>query len=238
MSKKQNQSPVWQLLSLVWRNTNHATGDSWERLNHSMHGALSLAINAGFPFLLDDFGRAMNDFRGGRWFHGEQSYAMAVHVGNLSACRAFEAWKKRKPFIADDVSSNDWRGNYTTRKRGRLAIGCTFPWQGCRVKVTSFSADESHLIACAYHDRKPDDYSNKVERRFPVTVAGIQAERALSCERERLRARLDKAWGTKLPGPIKRRLKGLGIATETHWSVAPIEMLRRLVKELEVEVTD
>ncbi len=241
MAKRKKTSPAYDLLSLVWEHALTETGHSWERLNRSMHGAMNLAIDSGFTFDHDTFARAMAEFRGGYWFYGEGYYSLAVQIDNLSAAQAFESYKDRQPFIADEVSTSvncSYAHLVATRKRGRLAIGCTFPWKGYQVKVTSFSDDGTYLTACAYHERKANDYSNKVKKRFPITVAGIQAERALKRERERLRARLDKVWDNWPMGFAKRRLKRVGITAKEDWYIVPIEKIRTVVKELEKESKD
>ncbi|KKM85208.1 hypothetical protein LCGC14_1291420 [marine sediment metagenome] len=238
MPKKQKPSPVYRLLSLVWNNTNKATGDSWERLNQSMCGAMNLAIDAGFPFAPDDFNRAMADFDGGRWFDGEGYYTLAVQTGNLSACQAIEVWKKRPSFIADDVSTGkncSYAHLVSTRKRGRLALGSQFPWRGHQVKVTSFARDGSHLTACSYHARKANDYSNKVAKRYKITVAGIHEER----ERKRLYDRLNRALDAASPA-TKQRLgikDDCGVRRWAEFSGAPKKALAT-IKELEKEAND
>jgi len=106
MARKPKPSPAYSLMAHVWQCSLEATGHSWERLNHAMHDALKLAINAGMIFESDDFGRIMAGFRGGYWIldgGGEWCYALAVRTGNLSAARAFEHWKGRKPFIGKDT---------------------------------------------------------------------------------------------------------------------------------------
>jgi hypothetical protein len=86
---------------------------SWQVVNRSMQQALSLCISARFAFELEDFKRLAEQCEGQikplldfpRWVgvdnginSGESFYTLAVKEGNLSACRAFEHWKNRKPF--------------------------------------------------------------------------------------------------------------------------------------------
>ena len=103
--KKTKPSPAYELLLLVWEHALSETGHSYDRLNRSMHGAMNLAIDSGFSFDSDTFARAMADFRGRFWFHDEGYYSLAVQTDNLSAAQAYEAWKEREPFIADECLS-------------------------------------------------------------------------------------------------------------------------------------
>jgi len=234
--KKEKASPVRQLLSLVWSHSLKATGHSWERLNHSMYAAMQLAINAGMPFDADDFSAAMNEFRAEYWFGetgGESLYTLAVQTGNLSAAQAYEAWKGRSPFIADDVDPG-WNRSFAhvtgRRQRGRLAVGFKFPWQGQKVTVTSFSRDGTYLTACAYTkgDRR------KVTRRFQITVADIHADRRRRRERDRLYTRLRKLCigGGTILETFKERA---GISSQEDWQDAPLEKIRELIEMLEQE---
>ncbi len=232
--KNKKSSPAYELLSLVWEHAPSETG----RSNQSMRKAMDLAITAGFPFVLDDFARAMENFRGSRWFDAEGFYSRAVTAGNLSAAQSYEAWWGRGPFIADDVHSSGG----TTQKRGRLAVGSVFPWQGASVTVTSFSSDGKYLTACAYHERKnDDDYSKKVANRFTITRDGIREERAAGRSRTRLFERLGKltAGSSRSQQAFRtatlRRLKRLGIACEEDWHKMPVAMLREVTAKIEKE---
>ena len=185
-----SQSPAYTLMAHVWEHSQEATGHSWERLNHAMHDALRLAINAGLTFSLDDFGTIMADFSGSRWIldgGGEWCYSMAVRTGNLSAAKAFEHWKGRKPFVADYVrySASQDRGKHGVggRQRERLAVRFRFPWKGHQAEVTSFSKDGTYLTACTYHPRKEGGYGRTVAKRFRITIADIQADRKERKER-------------------------------------------------------
>lgn len=229
MKKKPKPSPAYQLLSLVWKEISHPPVGSRGRLNGSMRAAMYLAIDAGLPFAPDDFANAMKDFRGGYWFSSETFYSHAVEYGNLKAAMAFERWKKRPPFIADDLDGH---------KRGRLVVGSRFPWQGYHVTVTSFSDGGTHLIACAYHKRKAGEYNNKVAKRFPITVAGIHKERATNRERKRLLDHGQKLVDSGVRG-FGKILKRHAVTTKADWLKAPIATLRAVVAELEAkEVKD
>ena len=227
----QNLSPAYQLLHHVWKHSLNATGHSWERLNHSMRGAMQLAINAGLRFDQDDFAKIWKEFRGGYWFgetDGEGFYALAVQTGNLSAAQAFESWNKRQPFIADDVDPGcNYSYSHLTgrRKRGRLAVGFEFPWRGSQVKVTSFAADGTHLTACAYKERK-------VAKRYSITVADIRVDRKERKERIQLHDRLLKMDDTdkSVLATFKQRA---GITNRADWDQMPPEKIRAIIEALE-----
>ena len=225
---KDNLSPAYQLLHHVWLHSLAATGHSWERLNHSMRGAMQLAINAGLRFDRDDFARMYKEFRGGYWFGetgGEGFYALAVQTGNLSAAQAFESWNGRQPFIADDVDTGSGR-----RKRGRLAVGSRFPWRGFQVTVTSFALDGAHLTACAY----TDGTERKVSKRFRITVADIRVDRKERKERIQLHDQLMKM-DDEEKGIIKTFSQRAGITSRPDWEQMPPEKIRALIETLEKE---
>jgi hypothetical protein len=170
------KSPAMKLLELVWGKRCEAAPHSWERVNHSMHIALSLAIGAGLVFDLDDFAE-LNKFRPGRWIgDAEWAYQQAVIDGNLSFCKSFEQARKRIPIYGYGVqSSRFYRSGFLhresiDRERERLAVGFSFDYSGERPVVTSFS--DGCVIACTY---KESD-KNKVERRFKLAKEEIATD--------------------------------------------------------------
>ncbi len=181
---KPTDSPVIALLRHVWCTNGAATSHSWERMNQSMTAAMELAINSGMEFEATDFSRKiLKDFNVGYWWGGtERYYTLAVMTGNLSAAKAIETYLDSQAFIADEVSPPSWQGCFAhttrTRKRGRLAIGFSFPWKGEAVTVTSFSGDGKHLVACSYKERAKGSYSNTIKRSFEITPAAIKEDRA------------------------------------------------------------
>jgi len=186
---KPGDSAAMRLMDLVWSENAQATAFSWERLNHAMASALHLAICNGMEFAagtepssaISDFQTLCNRYRMGRWGgEVERFYAAACITGNLSACHAFEAWKKRPPFIvdgADPGSRHDALHMSSTRQRGRAAVGFRFPWKGETVHVTSFAREGAHLVACSYHQRGPTDYTDRILHRYKITPADILADR-------------------------------------------------------------
>ena len=177
-----NLSAPIQLLTLVWKNTNTVLAHSWRRLNSSMQDALSLAIRAGMRFESSDFEYIAENFRFGYWggrsdgyMFGERYYRSACNEPNKSACQAFEEWRDREPFIADNVNTGRYWRNSKTLSRSRLAIGFEFYWNGETVTVTSFSIDGSYLSACSYQEKPKDEYAPaKIKHRYKITVRDLQ----------------------------------------------------------------
>lgn len=188
--QEKDESTVIEFLDLVWRNTNDAIGHSWMRLNHSMHDALMLAVKAGFKFEKEDFTEISKRFRFGYWGgagsgengFAESFYTAAVRNDNRSACIAFEAYKKRKPFIYGNDNG----------ARVRLAIGSDLKWTDCpieefvkpdwqenfikneyrtlRVEVSSFGAGGEYLNAMWFEKPYEARKAGKgPDRRFRIT---------------------------------------------------------------------
>lgn len=160
-------SPAYRFVQMMWdQHDGGQHGRSWTRLNQSMAGALRLAIEGGLRFNEADFSQINADFDGYRWIgedYGEYMYTIACSarhsrsVPNLSAARAYEHWRGRKPFL--------WQ-------KKRLAVGSQFSWDGASVVVTSFNDKQDELIACAYH-AYPNNH--KVAKRFRITRKQFQA---------------------------------------------------------------
>jgi hypothetical protein len=117
-----------------------------------MHTTLLLAIIAFFKFELEDFKYINDKFRWGFWSgDGEVFYSKAVEAGNMSACKSFEYYRGRKPFLTNNIHN---------RKRDRICVDTWLTWNKEHVKVTSFSDDNSYFVACHYpiqaDNRKPD----------------------------------------------------------------------------------
>ncbi len=171
-------SPTEKMLTLVWRFSLQGKAHSWDVLNHSMRLALRLAISSGFEMKSMDWWAIYNRFRGNYWMgvDAEWAYALAVQTNNVPAFTSYEDWAKRGPFIADDVEPGHCmdESRCWNRQRGRLAVGFSFPWDGQRIHVTSFTQDGTHLIACSYSD--PD--ARKIKKRYRITAKDIQAARA------------------------------------------------------------
>jgi len=188
--KTEKKSPVIELLDLVRAKSNMAAGHSWERLNHAMRNALSLAIGAGFKFAPGDVEYVMGNYNSGYWIgeSPEWVYSMAVTVGNMSAVTSYETWKGRGPFIADDVEPSERSSPYLhgvhARASERLHVGARFTWAGHeRVKVNSFSDDGKHVNAALY-EKGDGGYESKVVKRFRISREDIIIDRAARKERK------------------------------------------------------
>ena len=182
MPPRSNRSPAYVLCQHVWRRNQEATpGHAWQRLNHSMHSAVVLAITSGMRFMKCDFKKLMADFRGGYWFgcNHEAFYSRAVEIRNMSACHAYEEWAGRKPFIFEGE---------------RMHVGRQFIWNGHRVTCTSITPD--HFIAVeprgAVEDHvwvdkieRFDRYDRTPKRRFKITRAALKDRlKAIKCSQK------------------------------------------------------
>jgi hypothetical protein len=166
-------SPVIQSLSVIWNNT-MKSGKSYNRLNAALQGGLSIAIGYGFVFERSDFIEIENRFQPFYWMGltksglGEYYYSAAVkgpgfssgrQVANLSAAKAFEHWKGRKPYIV---------------KGRRLALGSEVrhPEHG-RLWVTSIDPDK---IGMCWYDNPGNHNTGKPKRHFVFTHETIKSE--------------------------------------------------------------
>jgi hypothetical protein len=162
--RKRAVSGAMKLIKLVWGHNREATGHSWQRLNGSMAESVTLAINAGMFFNINDIVTLRATMRLSYWGSPEQWYALAIKVGHRSACQALEAYFERPPFfyagarVGVGTRLDDWRWRVSP-------------------EVTSFSADGTYLTACVYAWEKDN---RKPVRRLKITLAEFRA-------RERLR---------------------------------------------------
>ena len=248
--KKQKDSSAIQLLRLVWGNCNESTAFAYERLNHAMYHTLQIAIGSGFGFDIDDFKFIGREFRIGFWGcadsggFAESFYSLAAVVGNISACQAFEAYKNRKPIIADDVNYNNRNGTWMhggggSRANGRLCVGCTFDWRGEEVEVTSMADGKSQAVACSYKGSR-SDYNRKILHRYTITPEAIIADRAERKERDAIRKRAEAlvavGWNAS---DVCRRL-GLKAVTKPdelkrEFAIVSMAKLRKAIEKMERE---
>lgn len=146
-----SDSPVIQLLEIVWRNAS-ALRPGWLSLNQGMYGALRIAIESGFRFERDDLIEVGRRFRSGYWIGegGAESLYIVACDKNTSAAIAMEKMFPRKPFIIDgkrlSVGSEAWHP-----KHGRL-------W------VTSFLSPET--IGMCWYDNDGNLRVGKPAKRF------------------------------------------------------------------------
>ena len=148
-----------------------------------------LLIKAGFAF-------TKTDLVDNGAYCDEGHYSLAVRCGNLSFAYAYEYRHKRTPFIGTALSYSDCWPSFTnhatqSKSAGRLVIGTEFIWRGFDVRVTSFNDKKQSLVACAYHKRKgPDDYSDKIKKRFKITSEDFRKEMAVRKKMEKTKAAL------------------------------------------------
>lgn len=190
MEKTNGPSPAAQLLRLVWEQTNSGMPHSWTRLNQGMRDATLLACNAGFKFHEEDFETWATKYRMYKWggndghMLGEVFYTAAVTEGNLSACKSFEAWKKRPPF-------------YHHGKR--VALASRLQWYEkdilVHLQVTSFSKNGTSLTACSWSWSK--DEGQKLDRRITITREELAAEETVWKAQQKFTKALD-AMSTEL----------------------------------------
>lgn len=160
-------SVVFGLLKTVYAHHPPAKGErsgakSWRRLAAGLRQVLKAAITTSLSFALDDFKDIHEWCEGRYWLSGGQKegfYRIAVEHDNLSACRSFEHWQGRKPFI--------WQGK-------RLACNSKFLWPGKDITETVYvtSIHNTHIVACSYHGPR---YSGKTKRRYTITHEQLRA---------------------------------------------------------------
>jgi hypothetical protein len=149
------------------------SGKSWSRMNAALQDGLKIAIGYGFIFRRDDFVEIEKRFNCWHWMGssdsgiGERYYAQAVDPGdyhgrkvpNLTAAKAFEHWKERKPYIV---------------KGRRLAVGSSVvhPEHGW-LWVTTIGAEELRMC---WYDNPGNQMTGIPKRRFVFTHKTIKSE--------------------------------------------------------------
>jgi hypothetical protein len=187
--KSKKDTPVIELLRVVWRNTNTIWGNSYRKTNKAMRSALNIAIESGFRFAENDFKDISESFKFGYWsgtngaeMLAEEYYTFAVEQNNTSACISLEKWKNRKPFLFNDVTQVK---DLNSKKR-RLALGSEFLWdiwdnlkkpkRDCIVRITNI--DDKRIIACSYGKDDKNGYRGKIKKRYTITQQDLNAEMA------------------------------------------------------------
>lgn len=159
---KEARSPALSFVGMIWDLAQQETGHSWTRFNGSLRQALMNAIEAGLIFHDDDFKFMADHWRAGYWFGqdnaglGEGIYARAVKYRNFQACRSFEKWIGREPFIFDGE---------------RLSVGSDVDIPGGRWEVTSFAKDGQSAVICQ-HEWK--DEKRKIKSRSKLTLERVR----------------------------------------------------------------
>lgn len=174
MNYKEKYSPVVALIDHVYQHSNEAKGPSWRLLNEALSVCLRTAIHCQFKFEIDDFAH-LRKYGWHYWcgaqgdtMSGEYFYSLAVNNKNRSAAIAFEAFKKRKPFMLNGE---------------RLALNSEFLFceepifrgmtknKVFRVWVTSINAEK--IVFCWY-DNEGNVNSGKPSRRFVLSQAELK----------------------------------------------------------------
>ena len=237
-TKEPPKSAVIQLLDLVYANANRKTGHSWERLNHAMRDALSLAVGSGFEFADGDVAYIMGHYKSGMWIGetDEWVYAEAVEVGNMSAIHSYERYKNREPFFGTGVrfrGSNTYLHLSSTRKKERLAVGVEFMWEGKKHRVTSFASDNTYVNACSYkrikRDGKWGGYDEKIDKRVRIGRDGLKANLKEIAERRALYDRIKCAVYDNPSRFMKVLPKTLG--PQHEWDGVAIAKIRSFADE-------
>ena len=156
-------SPALTMIRAVWHGgRSPGYPNSWEHLNQSISGALSLAITSGLCFDPEDIGEV---FRKGRVAGDADAYhTLAVKSGNRSAADSFDRMRHRKPLtIGKRFPFNPGRCHLR-----RVFVGVWLDWQGDNVQVTSFADDGESVIACAYHPYEVGK-PTRIRRRYTIT---------------------------------------------------------------------
>ena len=191
-TKKIIDSPAVQLMSLLWDNSQKATGHSWLRLNQGLYEGLILAVKIGLEFREGDINEIAKRFNGGYWFgcNFEMFYNCAITFSNRSAWKAYEAHTKRTPFIWTPATlPQRWGGggSSTLPNPPRLAVGAQFQWKGEDVSVTSFNDEKGYLVAQSYTRTASEDCETcgrtsfypkyKTLHRYTITHEDLKAEK-------------------------------------------------------------
>lgn len=160
-----------KLISHVW---DHENTTAWSALNHCMYRAVKLAIGAKLEWEPRDFAR-IKQYNPGYWLgeHGlENAYALAVWTGGMSFIKAYEAYMKRKPFIANNVSAFGQGAGYVyvngqCRQRGRVALNSEV-WIGdLRYNCTSITNDRIVLTS------RPENGKRTIKKLTPEDCANL-----------------------------------------------------------------
>lgn len=154
---RSKMSPARALVMLVWDN---CKAQSWIRLNHTMQAALSLAISSGMKFDEADIETIYQATRGHFWFGSRaetQFFSLAVESGNVSACRAWEDFAGRTPYILGGKRlyiGAQVDGSLLEKLQREPVFGIRPP-QG--VFVTSFGGEDTGVNLCVYEETWPKE---------------------------------------------------------------------------------
>lgn len=154
-------------------------------MNHTYEKASQVSTSFWFLLIKSGFDFTKTDLVDNDVWCSEGHYSLAVRCGNLSFAYSYEHRHKRTPFIGTGLDYDSCYpsfSNHATQSKsaGRLVMGTEFTWKDFKVKVTSFNDKKLSLVACAYHKRKgPDDYSDKIKKRFTITAEDFRKEMSI-----------------------------------------------------------
>ena len=187
-----DSAPV-EFLRLMWKQAQKGTGHSWLKLNHGMRHALELAVKSGMVFEENDLGTIFKDFNAGYWWGADTEwfYGLAVLYRNASAYQAYEKRRNRKPFIVKGASWSGHTGDGPVgRGLARLIVGSEFPWNGERVKVSSFNDAKDTFTALSYERREGEKCPScthytlwpkaTIRNRYTISHAGLAAAKKMA----------------------------------------------------------
>ena len=167
-------SPAKNIADVIWNGCldyMNMNDHSWRKLNDAMREAVSLSIRAGLTFDRDDFQTFEETYRMSHWGHSgdgyEHFYCLAVESKNASACKSFEAFKQREPFMLDDQ---------------RIYVGRKFTWNEEKVECTSFPSDKHYVIACSYPDST--SHPRKIKHHYRISQDDLRKARKAKKEKQ------------------------------------------------------
>ncbi len=237
-------SPAYHLIEHVFQNQGHRQGHSRERFRDGMSQAIRLAVGHGLKFDVDDFVKISNNFR---YRATEQDYALACGIErgrhNPTAAIAYEAYKKRKPFLLRSVGYP----LSPSKTANRVAVGMRFGWLKAKadkiptvLTCTSFAEDGSYFTACSHINDYDDDASTVGDF---VDMGSGNYFRINSVEDQGLTVRLDarifKSSDVFKHRKLDRRFKITHESIKIYHKLLDEEIIRReKQRELEDRLTD
>lgn len=138
---------------IAFRNSQH-------RFHEIMGKGLILAIESGLVFEPSDFA-TLAAWQNVYHIFGERFYTLAARVNNVSACRSYEKYARRKPFI--------YKGR-------RLAVGSFITWKDCRCHVNSFKRQGMIILQESYHDETKHRIKHTFKLSYESFHKGLKAQ--------------------------------------------------------------
>ncbi len=187
-NKKGDLSPALQIADIFWSNCSQRGGEaSYAHLESAMKHAVILAIDFGLEFGQDDFKIFEKKYMMGHWaatpgnpdeVYAEGFYSRASKARNVSACRSFEKFRGREPYILGGK---------------RICVGAKFHWNGEEVECTSFPNGKDYLVACSYKTPADGRRINHIYKIKRSDLKGLE-KRTKPRDLER-QVSFEKVWG-------------------------------------------